>query len=99
MEDLENQTAVDPFSEEAIIASLPLEAQGELKAYGAMEDRTVEELHRNIFGKHVYRAWDFALTDNGWALVEGNWGQLLGQQTATQVGIRRQFHELVGDHV
>ena len=61
--------------------------------------QTVEELHRNIFSKHVYIAWDFALTDNGWALVEGNWGQLLGQQTATQAGVRRQFHELVGDHV
>ena len=61
--------------------------------------QTVEELHRTAFGKHVYIAWDFALTDNGWALVEGNWGQLLGQQTATQVGVRRKFHELVGDHV
>lgn len=45
MEELENKTVVDPFSEEAIIASLPLEAQGELKAYGAMENKTVEELH------------------------------------------------------
>ncbi len=61
--------------------------------------QTVEELHRNIFGKHVYIAWDFALTDDGWALVEGNWGQLLGQQTTTQIGVRRKFHELVGDHV
>lgn len=61
--------------------------------------QTVEELHRNIFDKHVYIAWDFALTDDGWALVEGNWGQLLGQQTASQIGVRRKFHELVGDHV
>ena len=61
--------------------------------------QTVEELHRNVFNKHVYIAWDFALTDDGWVLVEGNWGQLLGQQTASQVGVRRKFHELVGDHV
>lgn len=61
--------------------------------------QTVEELHRNIFGKHIYIAWDFALTDDGWAVVEGNWGQLLGQQTANQIGVRRKFHELVGDHV
>lgn len=59
--------------------------------------KTVEELHRTVFGKHVYVAWDFALTDKGWVVIEGNWGQLLGQQTASQVGVRRKFHELVGD--
>lgn len=60
---------------------------------------TVEKLHRDVFDRHVYVAWDFALTDDGWVLIEGNWGQLLGQQTASQVGVRRQFHELVGDFV
>lgn len=60
--------------------------------------RTVEELHRTVFSKHIYIAWDFALTDDGWVVIEGNWGQLLGQQTASQVGVRRQFHELIGDH-
>ncbi len=59
--------------------------------------KTVEELHRTVFYKHVYVAWDFALTDDGWLVIEGNWGQLLGQQTASQVGVRRKFHELVGD--
>lgn len=58
--------------------------------------KTVEELHRTVFYKHVYVAWDFALTDNGWVVIEGNWGQLLGQQTASQIGVRKQFHELVG---
>ena len=60
---------------------------------------TVEKLHRDVFDRHVYVAWDFALTDDGWVLIEGNWGQLLGQQTASQVGVRKQFHELVGDFV
>lgn len=60
--------------------------------------KTVEELHRTVFNKHVYVAWDFALTDAGWVVIEGNWGQLLGQQTASQVGVRKQFHELVGDY-
>lgn len=59
--------------------------------------KSVEELHRIVFFKHVYIAWDFALTDNGWVVIEGNWGQLLGQQTASQVGVRKQFHELIGD--
>ena len=60
--------------------------------------KTVEELHRTIFSKHIYVAWDFALTHEGWAVIEGNWGQLLGQQTASQVGVRKQFHELIGDN-
>ena len=58
---------------------------------------TVEKLHREVFNKHIYIAWDFALTDDGWVVIEGNWGQLLGQQTASQMGVRKQFHELVGD--
>lgn len=58
----------------------------------------VEELHRTVFYKHVYVAWDFALTDDGWVVIEGNWGQLLGQQTASQVGVRKEFHELIGDY-
>lgn len=58
--------------------------------------KTVEELHRNVFYKHIYVAWDFALTDDGWVVIEGNWGQLLGQQTASQIGVRKLFHELLG---
>ena len=58
--------------------------------------QVVEELHRTVFPKHIYIAWDFALTDAGWVVIEGNWGQLLGQQTASQVGEKRKFHELLG---
>ena len=61
--------------------------------------KTVEELHRTVFSKHVYVAWDFALTDDGWVVIEGNWGQFLGQQTANQIGVRKQFHKLIGDYV
>lgn len=60
MEELENKTVVDPFSEEAIIASLPLEAQGELKSYGAMEDKTAAELHEimlHMREKYVIPPW------------------------------------------
>ena len=45
MEEKENKAVVDPFSEEAILASLPPEARGELMSYGAMEDKTTAELH------------------------------------------------------
>lgn len=60
--------------------------------------KIVEDLHRSIFNRHVYIAWDFALTDDGWVVVEGNWGQLLGQQTASQIGVRKEFHKLIGDY-
>lgn len=60
--------------------------------------KTVEKLHRSVFNKHIYVAWDFALTDAGWVVIEGNWGQLLGQQTASQIGVRQKFHELIGDY-
>ena len=29
--------------------------------------------------KHRYIAYDFAHTDNGWGMIEGNWGQFLTQ--------------------
>lgn len=35
----------DPFSESSIIASLPLEAQGEFKHFGVMEEKNITELH------------------------------------------------------
>ena len=60
---------------------------------------TVEKIHRTIFNQHIYIAWDFALTDDGWVVIEGNWGQLLGYQTASQKGVRYQFHELVGEPI
>jgi hypothetical protein len=57
---------------------------------------TVEKLHRQLFPNHVYVAWDFALTEKGWVLVEGNWGKLLGYQLASKVGVKKEFHELIG---
>ena len=29
--------------------------------------------------RHRYIAYDFAHTDNGWVMIEGNWGQFLAQ--------------------
>ena len=55
----------------------------------------VEMIHRELFPNHVYIAFDFALSDRGWVLVEGNWGQLL-YQIVTRDGVRKRFHELIG---
>ncbi|MBP5796684.1 MAG: hypothetical protein J6W26_00200 [Bacteroidales bacterium] len=44
---------------------------------------------------HKYVGWDFALTDKGWALVEGNWGQFVSQYN-DHVGLKKRFFELMG---
>lgn len=42
-----------------------------------------------------YVGWDFALTDNGWVMVEGNdIAQLIGYQQATHRGIKPEFLEI-----
>ena len=48
-----------------------------------------EEAHRGM-PKHRYIAYDFAYTEEGWVLVEGNWGQFLSQ-FATGIGLKEQF--------
>ena len=37
-----------------------------------------EAVHRAM-PDHKYVGWDFALSENGWVLIEGNWGQFLNQ--------------------
>ena len=54
--------------------------------------RTAEAVHRT-FPSHIYIAWDFALTDNGWDLIEGNWGRLRSVQIAAKKGIKKEFLE------
>ena len=38
---------------------------------------TAKKAHLNM-PDQKYIGWDFALTDKGWVLIEGNWGQLVG---------------------
>lgn len=53
----------------------------------------VEKVHRSI-PWHKYIGWDFALTDNGWVLVEGNWGQFVSQYN-DHIGLKKRFFELL----
>lgn len=53
-----------------------------------------EELHRTM-PQQVYVGWDFALTEKGWVVVEGNWGQFLSQYN-DHIGLKKQFFELLG---
>lgn len=54
-----------------------------------------EKAHRTI-PHHKYIGWDFALTDAGWVLIEGNWGQMVGQY-ATKVGVKELFMKYISE--
>jgi formate-dependent phosphoribosylglycinamide formyltransferase (GAR transformylase) len=56
--------------------------------------KTARKVHE-LFTGHIYIAWDFALTDNGWDLIEGNWGRFRGAQLAGKKGLKRQFMEYI----
>jgi len=45
--------------------------------------------------EHKYVGWDFALTKNGWVLLEGNWGQFLCQQVSGQKPLKKEFISLI----
>ena len=43
---------------------------------------------------HKYIAYDFAYTNNGWVMLEGNFGQFIGQ-FATKKGLKRKFQKMI----
>lgn len=49
-----------------------------------------ETIFRTCLPEHKYIGFDFALTDDGWVLIEGNWGQFVGQY-ASKRGVRQKF--------
>lgn len=52
-----------------------------------------EQIHRTV-PHHKYVGWDFALTDKGWILIEGNWGQFVSQYN-DHIGLKQKFLELL----
>lgn len=49
-----------------------------------------EETFRECFPTHRYIGFDYALTENGWVLIEGNWGQFVGQYNSKK-GVKQEF--------
>ena len=45
--------------------------------------------------EHKYIGWDFALTKDGWVMLEGNWGQFLCQQVSGQKPLKKKFISLI----
>ena len=49
-----------------------------------------EKVFRQCFPSHSYIGFDFALTEKGWVLIEGNWGQFVSQYN-DKIGVKDQF--------
>lgn len=58
--------------------------------------KTVEAVHRSLPARHRYVGFDFALSKEGWVLIEGNWGQLVGAQVSSGHGLRHEYEKLMG---
>ena len=57
--------------------------------------KLVAEVHHSLPEHHRYVGFDFALNKEGqWVLVEGNWGQMVGQ-IAELKGIRKEFMDYI----
>lgn len=56
---------------------------------------SVKKAHLALPDNQVYVAFDFALSDQGWCIVEGNWGDWILQQTSLQRGFRNEFVSLL----
>lgn len=52
--------------------------------------KLAEQIFKECLPEHKYIGFDFALTNDGWVLIEGNWGQFLGQY-ASRKGVKKQF--------
>lgn len=55
----------------------------------------VKKAHLALPDNQVYVAFDFALSDKGWCLVEGNWGDWILQQTSLKKGLKNEFISLL----
>lgn len=53
------------------------------------------DLHLSLPADQVYVAFDFALSENGWVVVEGNWGDWVLQQVSLERGFAKEFAALL----
>ena len=57
----------------------------------------VKRAHLALPDDQVYVAFDCALSDKGWCLVEGNWGDWILQQISLKRGLRNEFISFLKD--
>lgn len=66
----------------------------QIPQYGQLKDMA-KAIHAVVFPDMSYISWDFALTDKGWVVIEGNWGQFVAQQSSLGCGLREQFDKYI----
>lgn len=59
--------------------------------------KKVEKLHQSLPISHRYVAFDFALSTQGWVLIEGNWGEMSMPQIEFGKGLYKEFENLLHD--
>ena len=57
--------------------------------------KEAQQAHLALSEKQTYIAFDYALSDKGWVIVEGNWGDFILQQTALKRGLKYEFLRLL----
>ncbi len=55
----------------------------------------IKDAHLSLPEDQVYVAFDLALSDKGWCIVEGNWGDWILQQASLQRGLKKEFVSLL----
>lgn len=50
----------------------------------------IRQMHAEVMPEHPYIGWDMALTDDGWVVIESNWGEFINQ-FADHIGRRDEF--------
>lgn len=53
------------------------------------------DAHLALPEEQTYVAFDFALSDKGWVIVEGNWGDFILQQVSMEKGFKTEFLKLL----
>jgi hypothetical protein len=55
----------------------------------------IKEAHLALPDNQIYVAFDVALSNRGWCIVEGNWGDLFLQQLSLKKGLKSEFVSLL----
>ena len=88
----------DGYTEDGVRYKKHPDSGVEFKGFSVPKWQEVLELAKEchkILEEHKYVGWDFALTEKGWVLIEGNWGQFLCQQVAGGKPMKKGFVSLM----
>lgn len=58
----------------------------------------VKKAHLTLPDNQVYVAFDLALSNRGWCIIEGNWGDWFLQQFTRKRGLKKEFVSLLWGH-